>query len=167
MTEDDLKAQQRWRLTYILILTASLLWCAVLLVSPLLASEKHQSAFWIRLFFSRLCHQQPDRSLWMSGISLPVCARCTGIYFGFLLGTALFPVLKKPLVSAMSWRLWFGFALALGGSEWLISKIGLFTNLWVRAGTGLVLGILTAYCTLRGLSELLHQHFTSERGQNE
>lgn len=39
-----------------------------------------------RLAFSRVCHQDPARSLVIAGALLPVCARCTGIYLGFLAG---------------------------------------------------------------------------------
>ena len=31
------------------------------------------------------CHQLQDRSFFYHGMQFPVCARCTGIYLGFLL----------------------------------------------------------------------------------
>lgn len=40
--------------------------------------------------FAHVCHQIPDRSFHVGGVPLPVCARCTGIYFGFLLGCVPF-----------------------------------------------------------------------------
>ena len=35
---------------------------------------------------SFVCHQLPDRSFHVSGIQLPVCARCTGLYLGAAAG---------------------------------------------------------------------------------
>jgi len=31
---------------------------------------------------SLICHQRPERSFYLFGVPLPVCARCTGIYAG-------------------------------------------------------------------------------------
>jgi uncharacterized membrane protein len=38
-------------------------------------------------FFGKLfnCHQLSDRSFHINGVQLPLCARCTGIFFGLLL----------------------------------------------------------------------------------
>jgi uncharacterized membrane protein len=35
---------------------------------------------------SLLCHQRPERSFYLWGVQLPVCARCAGIYLGAALG---------------------------------------------------------------------------------
>lgn len=32
------------------------------------------------------CHQRPDRSFFIRGFQLPVCARCTGILAGYIVG---------------------------------------------------------------------------------
>jgi uncharacterized membrane protein len=46
-------------------------------------------------FFGQICHQVDSRSFHVDGNPLGVCIRCTGIYFGFLLGTFLFFVFGK------------------------------------------------------------------------
>lgn len=166
IVRQNLKLLRSWKLFYTLILTGTILWCTSLVLTPVLSSEGHAGSFWIRLFFSGICHQKPERSLMLMGFSLPVCARCTGIYFGFLLGTVAFPGLRRRLSGQQSWRFWFGLALLIGVIEWSISKSGLFTNLWFRSGTGLFLGILAAFCTLQGLSGLFLKT-TPERGHNE
>lgn len=33
----------------------------------------------------KMCHQNPEKSLFFSDIKFPVCSRCTGIYTGFIL----------------------------------------------------------------------------------
>jgi uncharacterized membrane protein len=38
---------------------------------------------------SIVCHQIPERSFHISGIQLPVCARCTGLYIGGAVGLLL------------------------------------------------------------------------------
>ncbi|MGI6151328.1 MAG: DUF2085 domain-containing protein [Christensenellales bacterium] len=41
-------------------------------------------------FFGFLgCHQRPDRSFFIRGRQLPLCARCTGIFVGYLVAGAL------------------------------------------------------------------------------
>lgn len=48
------------------------------------------------------CHQRPDRSFFLFGCQMPLCARCTGIALGQLAG-AIVSAVKTPsaLVSAL------------------------------------------------------------------
>lgn len=38
------------------------------------------------------CHQLPERSFFYHGKQFPVCARCTGVFVGELLGVVLFKI---------------------------------------------------------------------------
>lgn len=51
---------------------------------------------WIKAMstMSPTCHQRVDRSYNLGNYQLPVCARCQGVYLGYLLGIFIFiPVL--------------------------------------------------------------------------
>jgi len=49
---------------------------------------------------SVICHQKPDRSFFIDGHQLPVCARCTGLYLSGAAGLAVWIGLK----TARGWR---------------------------------------------------------------
>ena len=86
--------------------------------------------------FSFVCHQQPERSLWLAGLPLAVCARCFGIYLGALSGLLLiFSSRRKILL----------FALALMALDWFTETAGLrpaWTEL--RFASGFLLGMACA-----------------------
>ncbi len=42
-----------------------------------------------------ICHQIPDRTIHIDGAPLPLCARCTGIYLGALMGLTGLTLLKR------------------------------------------------------------------------
>ncbi|MBL8151280.1 MAG: DUF2085 domain-containing protein, partial [Blastocatellia bacterium] len=52
-------------------------------------------AFAARRFFSTLCHQIPSRSFCFFGETVPVCARCLGIYTGLLAGLVVYPFICR------------------------------------------------------------------------
>ncbi len=43
------------------------------------------------------CHQLAERSFFVKNIQFPVCARCTGIFVGYLLGFLIFFQYKIPI----------------------------------------------------------------------
>jgi uncharacterized membrane protein len=72
----------RFRVTrYHLMMVISLLIIAIFLVLPpvTLFSKTHAVGY-------AICHQIPARTLHIGGVPLPLCARCSGIYLGALLG---------------------------------------------------------------------------------
>jgi uncharacterized membrane protein len=90
------------------------------------------------------CHQLPERSLFFSGFQMPVCARDTGTYLGFLivfafwLGLRRYRNVSRPdalvLISSVAAMLPF----LLDG---IASYLGLYTtNNTVRLFTGLLMG---------------------------
>lgn len=77
-------------LTLLLLAGAS---SALLLAFPWLVSSLPSLGLGIALFFSQLCHQDPNRSFVLAGATLPVCARCLALYLGGFVGIAAYPLL--------------------------------------------------------------------------
>lgn len=40
-------------------------------------------------FMKKICHQRPNRSFFIFGKQFPLCARCSGMYFSFIIGVVL------------------------------------------------------------------------------
>ena len=53
----------------------------------------HGASAALRLPFRLLCHGMPSRSLAMFGTTMPLCARCVGIYIGMMVGLAAYMLL--------------------------------------------------------------------------
>ena len=75
---------------------------AALLVTQLVAAGAPRN---LRLLFRPLCHTIESRSFYLDGVPMPICARCTGLYVGFLIGIGLFAAVRKlresPIPSAL------------------------------------------------------------------
>ena len=72
----------------------SITWAALLPLAPFAASQAAPAPLWFGLAFivygagSFICHQLPARSFHTWSVQWPVCARCTGIYFGAAVAVA-------------------------------------------------------------------------------
>ena len=98
------------------------------------ASEK-----W-RLLFRIMCHGMPARSLELFGTTMPLCARCVGIYAGLLAGLLAFkaiPLLRQRVMRVVAFA-----ALTPLAIDGLTQLTGLreSTNP-LRLATGAVAGI--------------------------
>ncbi len=87
------------------------------------------------------CHQMPERSFHIKDYTFPVCARCTGVFFGQLLAVGLWIFGVVCL-----WYIAAGL-LALMGLDWLIQ------HLKIRESTN-VRRLLTGICGGYGLFSL-------------
>lgn len=95
-----------------------------------------------------LCHQLPERSLFGGGVQVPVCARDTGVYIGFIVSVAVIQLLGRSRRSEPpSWpvvALAAAFVVAMG-LDGINSNTGLFSAAWTttndtRLATGLLAG---------------------------
>ena len=89
------------------------------------------------------CHQIPERSFFIRGKQFPICARCTGILVGYLIGIIYLLVTSKyNLILELSLMV----PLAIDG-------IGQYLGFWIsnntrRFLTGILAGISTI-CILK------------------
>ena len=138
---------------YLIFLTAIFLWCALIIVAPWLASNEHAfSSGLIYLFFSKICHQIPERSFFIFGKQLAVCSRCTGLYFGFLLGAILYATLFKLNRVWIPSRELIILPLILISIDISIRVLHVAENTFAsRFSTGIILGASTALFMAPGI----------------
>ncbi|MCC7177160.1 MAG: DUF2085 domain-containing protein [Acidobacteria bacterium] len=61
-------------------------WAAGLALAPYVSRLSRMAGGLLYVVGSLICHQQPERSFYLAGAQLPVCARCEGLYLGAALG---------------------------------------------------------------------------------
>lgn len=114
-----------------------------------------------------ICHQAATRSFVAGGLQFPVCARCTGIYTGFIFGlAALFLLYRhRHRIGRFSW-LYITFALlavAFMGFDGLSSYIGFRqTTNFIRLLTGVLFGASIAAVAYLILIESLANRWTGD-----
>jgi uncharacterized membrane protein len=100
---------------------------------------------------SLVCHQLPERSFYFWGAQMPVCARCTGLYFGAA-AAAITAARKGPAFQHRVWdrarQLVFIGALPTGLTliyEWISGNM---PGHWIRAAAGFPLGAIVMLIVL-------------------
>lgn len=137
---------------YVLFLLLSALSVSLIFLAPYAAYTNHHYIS-DRCYdaFSSLCHQRPERSFFMWGYPLAVCARCTFFYIGMLTGMALYPLRFGKGVS-FKIVLLFGIPLLLDGGSQLLFRES--TN-EIRAVTGFLLGVIIPFYVMPKFIEAL------------
>jgi uncharacterized membrane protein len=128
----------RWLSRYIVSLTAAALVFLALSPSWLRARGYEMTTLAVFAFFSKVCHQRPDRVIYLSGEPTAVCVRCLGIYAGAAIGGL---AQWSPRLALRC----FGVTLTLNGLDVAAETLGLHNNLpLLRLLIGAALGIATA-----------------------
>ncbi len=135
------------RKVYSMLILGELLWLSLLVATPYLASRDH--GFWSTVFysfFSHFCHQRPERSFFLFGEKLPVCARDTSLYVAAFISTMFYPAFRKtcsPSMPSKWYLLPFLLPMAIDG---IIQLVGLreSTN-FLRFVTGFWAGLIVPF----------------------
>lgn len=141
-------------LIYALTLMGITVWIALILLAPYLRSQSSMLATFIYAVFAPTCHQIPARCIHAFGHPLAVCARCLGIYVGFLLGTVIFPLIKGfsvPSLPQAKMIILVSVPIVIDAAG---NILGVWSSSnWVRFGTGTLWGIILPFYFLAGISD--------------
>lgn len=140
-----------------LLVLASLAWLASVLAAPFAiqssVSSVRDAAALMYAAAGFICHQRPERSYWIAGAQLPVCARCTGLYVSAAIGAPIAYVYARAASTGRA-RL---VALAAGLPTlitWSMEVAGLaHPSNTVRAIAALPLGFAVAWLLLSTITE--------------
>jgi uncharacterized membrane protein len=141
-------------LIYLLTLAGIFLWIGTIFLAPYLAKESSPFAGFIYALFSPTCHQIPSRCFFVFGHPLAVCARCLGIYAGFLAGTLIYPFLKgffSPSLPRIKYFISVSIPILLDTAA---NLFGIWKSTdWFRFLTGLIFGVILPFYFLAGFSD--------------
>ena len=100
-----------------------------------------------------ICHQRPERSFFIGGQQLPVCARCTGLYLGAALAIPLGLSAAMAFSSRRNRRILFVAALPTL-ITWTLEFAGIvpFSNI-VRFTCALPLGFAAAWMVFTTMTD--------------
>lgn len=93
-------------------------------------SLNKKDRFWIFLMnLGALCHQRADRSFFYKDYQFPICARCTGVFIGYVLALIYsFNIFTSVIF------------LSIMGIDWTIQKLNIKQSTNARRFTTGILG---------------------------
>jgi uncharacterized membrane protein len=140
---------------------------ALLFAAPLAEAAGHRALGWaLYRAFAPLCHQIAERSFYVAGHPLAVCARCAGVYAGFALSALLYPLvrpLRRTDAPRRGWLLVIALPCVV---DFLINFTGLWHNTHSsRALTGAWLGAGAVFFVVPGLADAARTLRLRRRGE--
>lgn len=138
-------------------LTVVVVWVLLIVIPPVFAANGQTSfSSPLYLFFSNLCHQMPDRSFHILEHQLAVCSRCFGVYFGLVLGLAIYPLWRRVENIDPLPRIWLFASMVPIGIDWSLGMLDIWQNNHAsRFITGLILGVGCATYIMPALVEIV------------
>jgi uncharacterized membrane protein len=139
-----------------LVVVGALFFVGLLVAAPLAQANGLQwFSFAVYEAFSHVCHQNPERSIYIAGYPLAVCARCTGLYVGFVAAVVFYPVITSLKRTHAPERKWLFIAAAPLAIDFALGFFGIWENSHPsRLLTGALLGAVSVFFILPGLVQL-------------
>lgn len=153
-----MKTKTRILIVFYSTLAGTLLWLGTVFFAPYLRSQSSSLSNLLYALFSSVCHQIPSRSFICFGYPLAVCARCLGIYVGFLGGVGLYPIAKGFSTMTLP-KTWLFLLLSLPiGIDALGNFAGLWiTTSWLRFVFGGIWGFILPFYFIYGIVDLIRK----------
>jgi uncharacterized membrane protein len=134
-------------------LAAVVVWAALLFVAPPLTHAgtalANSLALTVYASASAICHQRPERSFYLLGVQMPVCARCTGIYVGAAVAAMALAIASiRRQTRLPSWAIALVStvpSLATLVYEW---TTGDMPSNWIRAVSGAPMGAVVSWLVI-------------------
>ena len=134
------------------VLSLTVLILSAVIIALFVESPPHSVLGKADLVGFGVCHRIPERSFFLDGRQLPLCARCTGTFLGAMLGLIAMLVLGRRRASSLPPVPILGLLLIFMGLwafDGLNSYLGLFPGApqlyqpqnWLRLTTGLLEGL--------------------------
>jgi len=139
---------------YFTFFTFSLIWLLLIFLAPLFASlggmfEKISS--YIYIFFSKVCHQNEDRSFHLFEHMLGVCSRCVWIYVGIFIGTSFYPLKYRLNNTNLPSLVYLFVAAIILLLDVMLDAIGILPNTFFsRSATGFLIGFVLPFYIIPG-----------------
>ena len=142
-------ANRVW-IVYAAILSLTLLWLLAIVAAPwLMRRGDALTATVLYRGFALVCHQRSERSFHWYGWPLAVCARCSGIYAGALLGLLLYPGWRNLTAPVLPARRYLMLAVAPLLLDWMLGALGVIdSHAVIRMATGLLAGGVATFYLL-------------------
>ncbi len=155
-------------LVWSIVAASALLLIGLIIGAPLAMVQGHGIVgLTIYQAFSHLCHQDPERSFFIAGNKLAVCARCTGLYFGFAITVLVYPLVRTLRTIAAPQRKWLFLAAGPMAIDFAFGFLGIWQNTHLsRFATGALLGATSVFYVMPGFVALgLHDWLFADRTQ--
>jgi uncharacterized membrane protein len=158
LAQQNITRAQRIAVTagYLAVTAASLAMVGGALLAPWLASRNSGLALNLYHFYGHVCHQNPFRSFALFGHQTAACARCLGVYAGFLAGCLAFPLFGNMFRARLPRPGMFVLMSIPLAADVLANFLQLWDlGNWLRLATGLLWGLILPFYLLAGLADLI------------
>ncbi len=161
----ELQHRSRW--IYALLLAGTLVWCSGIVAAPLMEDGPWNSvSSFLYTFFHPICNQLDSHSLHIAGHKMAVCARCTSIYFAFLLGLLAYPMVRSISARSGAGRGWVALAVAPMLIDVALSVLRIHTSTaFTRVLTGGFFGLIAVFVVVPTVVDGLLELMTRSRVQ--